>query len=73
MDTVTDIKIDNVDALRHLIGLTERIVEPSLVNEIKTLLNFELENHNVILPSSILSKLKPSDELEIDSFDSLLQ
>jgi hypothetical protein len=73
MDTVTDIKIDHLDALRHLIGIIERVTEPSLVHEIKTLLNLELENHSLMLPSSIFSKLKTSDESAIDSFDSLIQ
>lgn len=73
MDTLTDIKIDYIDALRHLIGLIERVADPSLINEIKTFLNFELENHHVMLPLSILSKLKISDESEIDSFDNFVQ
>jgi hypothetical protein len=61
MDSVTEIKIEPIDALRHLIRLIETVIEPSLTNEIKTMLHFELENQHVMLPISILSKLETSD------------
>jgi glyoxylase-like metal-dependent hydrolase (beta-lactamase superfamily II) len=72
-DEITDIKIDYMDALRYLTGLIEKVINPASVSEIKTLLNFELENHNVMLPVSILSKLKASDEHSVDSLENFLQ
>ncbi len=63
-DTITDIKVDYLDALRHLIEVIERISDSPRVNQIKTFLNFELENHNVMLPVSIQNKLKTEGEGE---------
>lgn len=73
MDTIIDIKIDPTDALSYLIGLIESSVNPSLVDEIKTLLNFELENHNLMLPLAILSKLRKPDESKDDGFEKLIR
>ncbi len=62
MDSIVDIKIDYMDALRYLIGVIEKKVSPFTLAEIKTMLSFELENHNVMLPITIQSKLKTNDE-----------
>jgi glyoxylase-like metal-dependent hydrolase (beta-lactamase superfamily II) len=62
MDAVTEIKIDPIDALRHLLLAIESTTEPSLINRIKNMLHFELESHNVLVPSSILSKLATAEE-----------
>ncbi len=62
LDAIKDIKIDYTDALRYLIGVIERKVSPFTLAEIKTMLNFELETNNVMIPITIQSKLKTQDE-----------
>ena len=71
-NSITDIKIDYMDALRYLIGVIEKEIEPSLVNEVKTFLNFEIENNNVMIPMSILSKLKTEDEQGTEKTENIL-
>ncbi len=67
-ETILDIKIDYLDALRYLIDSIERLSNPENIDQIKTFLNFELENHNLILPIEIQNKLKSEDkEIEINS------
>ncbi len=67
-ETILDIKIDYIDALRYLIDSIERVSRPENIDQIKTFLNFELENHNLILPIYIQNKLKLEErEVEINS------
>ncbi len=57
-DRFVDIKIDPMDALKHLIVVSEKTFNSKNILDLKTYLNFALESHNVMLPPSISSKLQ---------------
>lgn len=71
-EAVADIKVEYTDALRHLIAVIESAGDPAVTDGIKTNLHLELEKHHLMLPSSIMAKLKLGDDESVPDLDDIL-